>query len=118
MKNFFLYLSTMVVSLLLFTSCQDIDELTNHLPMQVNTTTDLTITKNQVDIRPDCYMACNRYIIISENADLSTPLYDGLFCMTTRIKNLKSGATYYYQEYYRDENGYTVMGTVEQFVSE
>lgn len=116
MKKYILFFSTLVAMMLLAVSCQEIDEFENYLPTTIETTSDVTVDYYTATIKS---YASRRYIVISENADLSNPIktesihYSGI----VDLYNLKANTTYYYQEYYEDRKGYRVNGDIKTFTT-
>lgn len=116
MKKYILFFSTLVATMLLTVSCQEIDEFENYLPTTIETTSDVTVDYYIATIR--CNYRSN-HVVISENADLSNPIKDeSLYSSrTVDLRNLKAGTTYYYQEYCTDSKGYRVNGDIKTFTT-
>lgn len=124
MKKNFLYIGILLGTILSATGCTDFDtDLTGGInSVEVKTTEVGAVDYDSAEFPSPSHgftYGGNAWwiIVISENEDLSNPIYENNYTGRFYVNDLKSGTTYYYQEYLRDSSGYKKKGEIKQFTT-
>ena len=118
-KNYFMLL----IAIMCIAACTEIEDIdyTYGLPSEVKTTDNVTVSYYSATIKSYGSYG-GRYLTVSENEDLSDPVYDrdmgwGYGSFSEELTDLKSGTTYYYRESVKDSHGYRMYGDVKSFTT-